>query len=270
MMDLSELKLERPLIVFDIESTGTVVTRDRIVELSVIKFFPDGRREEVTRRINPEMPIPEGASKIHGIYDEDVKDAPPFSVIAQNLYKYFENCDLGGYNIVGFDIPLLIEEFKRAGLDFSMTDRRVVDGFRIFCKLYPRTLTAAYKLFCGKDLENAHSALADTEATIEVLAGQLARHPELPRDMAGLHDFCIQRDPDVLDEGRRFKWSGDEVIVNFGKNYGKTLKAIAAEDPGFLRWILRSDFSMDVKKIAGDALSGVFPVRKNSGNEKDE
>ena len=257
------MQLDRPLVFFDIESTGTVVTRDRIVELSVIKFLPDGSRECTTRRLNPEMAIPEAASKIHGIYDADVANAPTFAIIAQNLHHYLEGCDLAGYNIVGFDIPLLVEEFRRAGLEFSLEGRRVIDSFRIFCKLYPRTLTAAYRLFCGKELEDAHSAEADTMATVEVFLGQLEKHPELPRDLDELHKFCDLRDPDAIDASNRFKWSGSEVIVNFGKNYGQTLRHLAANDPGFLRWILRADFADDVKAIASNALAGKFPELKN-------
>ena len=140
-----ELVLERPLVFFDIESTGTNPYRDRIVEIAVIKVMPDGSREDVVRRINPCMPIPAGASAVHGIYDDDVKDCPTFDVIAHNLYNYLENCDLAGYNIVKFDVPMLQEEFKRCGLELSMRDRKLIDVFNIFCRLYPRNLSAAYK-----------------------------------------------------------------------------------------------------------------------------
>lgn len=262
------LSISRPLVFFDIESTGVSALRDRIVELSVIKFFPDGHHESITRRFNPEMHIPEAASKIHGIYDEDVSSAPAFSAVARNLYRYLDGCDLAGYNITGFDVPILIEEFRRAGLEFSIENRKIIDAYKIFCKLYPRTLTAAYKLFCGKDLVDAHSAEADTFATVEVFNGELAKHPELPSNIDELHKFCNQRDPDLLDSQGRFKWSGDEVIVNFGKNYGRTLRNITLEDPGFLRWILRSDFPEEVKTIASNALAGKFPERNHESTEK--
>ena len=257
-----ELVLERPLVFFDIESTGTNPYRDRIVEIAVIKVMPDGTREEVVRRINPTIPIPEGASAVHGIYDADVADAPTFDVIAHNLFNYLENCDLAGYNIVKFDVPMLQEEFKRCNLDLSMKDRKLIDVFNIFCRLYPRNLTAAYKFFCGGDLEDAHSALADTDATVAVLLGQLAKHPELPREMAGLAEFSAARDADFVDSEGRLKFSGSEVVINFGKNSGRRLRDMAAEDPGFLRWMLRSDFSEEVKKIIQDALAGKFPQRK--------
>ncbi len=257
-----ELVLERPLVFFDIESTGTNPYRDRIVEIAVIKVMPDGTREDVVRRINPTIPIPEGASAVHGIYDADVAEAPTFDVIAHNLFNYLDNCDLAGYNIVKFDVPMLQEEFKRCGLVLDMKERKLIDVFNIFCRLYPRTLSAAYEFFCGGNLEDAHSALADTDATVSVLLGQLAKHPELPREMAGLAEFSAARDADFVDSEGRLKFSGSEVVVNFGKNSGRRLRDLAVEDPGFLRWMLRSDFSDEVKNIIRNALSGKFPERK--------
>ena len=258
-----ELVLERPLVFFDIESTGTNPYRDRIVEIAVIKVMPDGSRQETVRRVNPTIPIPEGASAVHGIYDADVADAPTFDVIAHNLFNYLENCDLAGYNIVKFDVPMLQEEFKRCGLELNMRDRKLIDVFNIFCRLYPRNLSAAYKFFCGGDLEDAHSALADTDATVAVLLGQLAKHPELPRAMAGLAEFSAARDADFVDSEGRLKFSGSEVVINFGKNSGRRLRDLVNEDPGFLRWMLRSDFSEDVKNVIKNALSGEFPTRQN-------
>ncbi len=259
-----DLQLERPLVVFDLESTGTNPYRDRIVEIAVVKIMPDGSRQEVVRRINPGMPIPAGASAVHGIYDADVADCPTFDVVAMNLFHYLEGCDLAGYNIVRFDVPMLQEEFKRAGLDLSMKDRKLVDVFNIFCRLYPRNLTAAYEFFCGGKLEDAHSALADTDATFAVLLGQLAKHPELPRELSGLAEYSAARDADFIDSEGRFKFSGDEAVVNFGKNSGRRLRELASDDPGFLKWMLRADFSDEVKNIVQNALAGRFPQRKNA------
>ena len=258
------LKLDRPLAVFDIESTGVVPQRDRIVEIAVLKITPDGETRNTVRRLNPQMPIPPGATAIHGITDADVADCPVFADIADKLLAYLDGCDLAGYNIQGFDIPLLENEFRRVGLDLDTSSRRIIDAYNLFCKLYPRTLTAAYKFFCGKDLEGAHGAAADTAATYEVLLGQLEKHPELPRDIAQLAQFSDNTDPDALDRNRRFKWNGDEVVVNFGKYSGRTLRDLAENEPGFLRWIVKNDFPEDVKQIASDALIGKFPVRKNS------
>jgi DNA polymerase-3 subunit epsilon len=261
---MSLLQLERPIIFFDLETTGTNVVRDRIVEISVVKVFPDGRRETNTRLINPEMPIPEGAAAIHGITDADVAEQPVFSVIAANLLRYFDGCDIGGYNIIKFDIPLLTNEFNRVGLEFSMAGRKVVDAYNIFCKLFPRTLGDAYRLFCGKELEDAHSAEADTLATLDVVLGQIAKHPEIGATVGELHKFSENSNPDNIDSQGRFRWSGTDVIVSFGKYSGRLLREVAMNEPGFLRWIIRSDFPDDVKKIATDALAGIFP-RKSDG-----
>ena len=221
------LKLDRPLAVFDIESTGIMPTRDRIVEIAVLKITPDGESRSTVRRLNPEMPIPAGASAVHGIYDADVADCPTFSDIAEKLYNYLEGCDLAGYNLSSFDIPMLETEFKRAGYDFNMEGRRVIDAYNIFCKMFPRTLTGAYKFFCGKDLEGAHGAEADTAATWEVIQGELAKFPELPRETGSLAAYCEQSDPDMVDRTRRFRWVCDEVVGNFGKFSGRQLKDIA-------------------------------------------
>lgn len=256
------LKLERPLVVFDLEATGVNVQNDRIVEISVIKVMPDGSQEVKTRRINPEMPIPAEASAIHGIYDKDVVDEPTFKDISRNLYLYLEDCDLAGYNSNRFDIPMLVAEFKRAGLNFDIESRNTIDAFNIFKKIFPRTLTAAYKFFCGKELVDAHSAEADTLATLEILAAQLEKFEEIPNDMAELHKFCDDTDPDAVDSTGKFKWSGEKVIVNFGKNSGTSLEQIAVENPGFLRWIMRADFPDDAKDIAQNALAGQFPEKK--------
>ncbi len=261
---LENLQLTRPLAFFDIESTGVVPQRDRIVEIAVMKIMPDGTHRTTVRRLNPGMPIPPGATAIHGITDADVADCPQFADIAEKLLSYLDGCDLAGYNIQGFDVPLLENEFKRAGLEFTTSDRKIIDAYNIFCKLYPRTLTAAYKFFCGKDLEGAHGAAADTEATFEVLLGQLAKHPELPRTAAELADWSDMTDPDAVDRTRRFKWNGDEVVVNFGKYAGRTLKDITENEPGFLRWIIKSDFPDDVRTIAEKALVGIFPERRQS------
>ena len=258
---MSDLKLERPLVFFDLETTGVNVARDRIVEISVVKLLPDGTRTTRTRRLNPEMPIPAEAAAVHGIHDADVANEPTFRDVSRNLYLYLEGCDLGGYNILKFDIPLLVNEFKRTGLDFSMEGRRCVDAFSIFCKLFPRTLVGAYKFFCGKELDDAHSAEADTLATLDVFMQQLAKYPELPRDLDELHEYCDNRDPDALDSTGKFKWSGDKLIINFGKNSGTALKDIAVDNPGFLQWIIKADFPDDAKQIASDALKGQFPEK---------
>ncbi len=264
---------DRPLALFDLETTGTNIQNDRIVELTVVKIFPGGEREVKTRRINPEMHIPEESSAIHGIRDEDVKDAPTFRAFSKNLFIYLEGCDLGGYNIAKFDIPLLVKEFSRASLSFSVEGRRIVDAYTIFCRMEPRSLKAAYKFFCGKNLENAHSSQADTLATLEILDAQIEKYsgatkellPEdveaWPADIDALHSFCNQRPQDAIDPEGKFKWREGEAIVAFGRNSGMSLRQIAIENPDFLKWIMKADFSDNVKKIASDALKGEFPSR---------
>ena len=184
-----KLNLERPIIFFDLETTGTNVTHDRIVELSYIKIYPDGREEKKTRRINPEMPIPPASTAIHHITDEDVKDEPTFRQIAKSLLSIFEGSDIAGYNSNKFDVPVLMEEFGRCGINFDIAGRRFIDVQNIFHKMERRTLVAAYKFYCGANLEDAHSALADTQATYEVLLGQLAKYPELENDVEFLAKF---------------------------------------------------------------------------------
>ena len=265
----------KPIIFFDLETTGTNIQTDRIVELTVVKIHPDGRREVKTRRLNPCMHIPQEATAVHHISDEDVRNEPTFRQISRNLYIFFEGCDLGGYNILKFDIPMLTREFARAGLTFSTAGRRIVDAYNIFCRMEPRNLSAAYKFFCGKTMSNAHSAEADTLATYEIFEGEMRKYsqytpdqlPEevekFPENLDELHRFCNQNQMTAIDPEGRFRWKENEAVVAFGRNAGTPLRKLAVENPDFLRWIIRSDFSPEVKKIASDALKGEFPVKES-------
>lgn len=271
---------KRPLVFFDLETTGTNLMTDRIVELSVVKLHPGGEKEIRTRRLNPEMHIPEEATAIHHISDADVADAPRFRQIAKNFYIFLEDCDLAGYNIIKFDLPMLTKEFQRTGLQFSLEGRRIIDAYSIFCRMEPRTLTAAYKLFCGKKLEDAHGAEADTMATLEVFKAQMERYgnadanafpegiTEFPKTLDELHEFCNTKNPDWIDASGRFRWRSGEAVVSFGRYSGTPLTKIATDFPDFLQWILKADFPGDVKKIASDALTGKFP-QKNTPAETD-
>ena len=262
MAKLHNMTLTRPLVFFDLEATGVNPQVDRIVEICVVKLLPGGESEVKCRRLNPEMPIPPEASAIHGIYDEDVKDQPTFKAVAASLFLYLENCDLGGFNIIRYDVPLLKKEFKRAGLDFTEDNRSLVDAQNIYHKMEPRTLEAALRFYCQKEHADAHSAEADVLATIDVFDAQLQRYPELPRSAAELSVFCNPGDPNDIDGTGRFKWDANgEPMINFGKNRGLSLKEMASTNPGFLSWIVRSDFPDDAKKIAKDALGGKFPER---------
>ncbi|MDE7437520.1 MAG: 3'-5' exonuclease [Muribaculaceae bacterium] len=243
-----KLKLERPLIFFDLETTGTNIIHDRIVELSYIKVFPDGTTEQKTRRLNPEMHIPEGATAIHHITDEMVKDEPTFRQVSKALNEIFADSDIAGYNSNKFDVPLLIEEFGRAGINFDITGRNFIDVQNIFHKMEQRTLIAAYKFYCGKNLEDAHSALADTQATYEVLLGQLDRYDDLAGDVASLAEFSkLGRNVDL--SGRIVLDNDDEPTFNFGKHKGKKVKEVFRKEPSFYSWMMQGDFAKNTKDI---------------------
>lgn len=259
-----DIPLSRPLVVFDLETTGTNIQVDRIVEISIVRLGPGGELEVKTRRINPERPIPPEATAIHGITDADVANQPPFKAVASSLMLYLEGCDLAGYNVQRFDLPLITEEFKRAGLEFTLADRRVIDVQTIFHKREPRTLEAAYRFYCGKSLSDAHSAEADARATLEVLQGELNKYPDLPRDIDALAAYSSLKEANWIDDTGKFKWQGDTAIIGFGRNAGMPLRDVAANNPGFLGWMINASFPADAVQIARDALAGRFPVRSPS------
>ncbi len=243
-----QLNLKRPLLFFDIESTGLNVATDRIVEISMVKVMPDGSREVKTRRVNPTIPISEGARKVHGISDADVAGEPTFAQLAKSLYAWMEGCDIAGYNSLNFDLPLLTEEFMRVGIDPKFRERHLVDVQVIFYKKEPRTLSAAYKFYCDKNLENAHTAQADTVATLEVLESQLDRYPDLKNDIAFLEDYT--RRQKMLDYAGRIVLSEKDVpIFNFGKHRGKPVADVLACEPSYYNWIMEGDFTQDTKNV---------------------
>lgn len=245
---MMKLKLERPIIFFDLETTGTNVTHDRIVELSLLKVYPDGNQETKSRRINPGIPIPAASTAIHHITDEDVKECPLFREVAKSLLSIFEDCDIAGYNSNKFDVPLLIEEFARAGYTFDITGRRFIDVQNIFHKMEQRTLVAAYKFYCGGDLKDAHSAMADTQATYEVLLGQLDRYPELHNDVAYLSEFSSSGRN--LDLAARIVLDDNDVpVFNFGKHKGKSVREVLRKEPSFFDWVQQGDFPRNTKDV---------------------
>jgi DNA polymerase-3 subunit epsilon len=243
-----KLKLERPIIFFDLETTGLTIGKDHIVELCYIRLEPNGCERAETLRFNPGMPIPKEASAVHGITNEDVKDCPTFAQKAKELAKVFEDCDLAGYNSNRFDVPMLAEEFALCGIDIRIHEKKLVDVQNIFHKMEQRTLVAAYKFYCGKDLENAHSALADTRATLEVLEAQLDRYPDtLRNDVPFLADFTQMFRG--VDLACRFVYDEKGVeIVNFGKHKGEPVKDVLKKDPNYKAWILQGDFTINTKQ----------------------
>ncbi len=242
------LKLKKPIIFFDLETTGTSITHDRIVEISMIKLMPNGEERVRTLRVNPGMPIPAEATAVHHITDADVADKPPFKAIAKDLAASFTGCDIAGFNSNRFDIPMLAEEFGRAGVSFDFSRPRFIDVQTIFHKKEQRTLVAAYKFYCGKDLEEAHSANADTRATYEVLLAQLERYADLPRDVEGLSDYSSQnRNVDLM--GRVILNDSNVEIINFGKYKGQPVVEVLRRDPGYYSWILQGDFPQNTKDV---------------------
>ena len=242
------LNLKRPIVFFDLETTGVDTAKDRIVEVSMIKVMPDGEEVVRTRRINPQMHIPEQASEIHGITDEDVKDCPTFAQVAKSMAQFIEGCDFGGFNSNRFDLPMLVEEFLRAGVDVDFKRRRFIDVQNIFHKMEQRTLVAAYKFYCDKNLEEAHSAEADTRATYEVLMAQLDRYPDLQNDVAALADFS-ERGQTADYAGRIGYNDKGEEIFNFGKYKGRRVSDVFRDEPSYYAWMMNGDFPLYTKKV---------------------
>jgi DNA polymerase-3 subunit epsilon len=241
------LKLSNPLAVLDLETTGTDYARDRIVEIALVVLYPDGSVKEWNDLVNPGISIPKASSDIHGITDEMVRNCPPFREIGPKYVNALENCDLCGFNSNRFDFPFLVEEFLRNDCVFSSEGRRFIDVQRIYHKMEPRNLQAAYRFYCNKELTNAHSALADARATMEVLNSQIVRYTELRSDAQQLHN--ISKDGDFVDIGRNmyFDQDGTEKF-NFGKHKGKSVREIFKSEPQYYEWIMRSDFPLDFKQ----------------------
>jgi len=243
---MPSLLLKRPLAVIDLETTGTNVASDRIIEIAIIKVFPDKTTQSKVKRINPGMLIPAGSTAIHGIRDEDVKDAPTFKQAAHELKQFMDNCDLAGYNSNRFDIPLLVEEFLRADIEFDVTKRKFVDVQRIFHLMEKRTLGAAYKFYCDKQLENAHSAEADALATYEILEAQLGRYEQLQQDIDSLADFT--KEEDYIDFARRLVMQGGNEVFNFGKYKGRSVREVLKAEPQYYDWMMKADFPLNTKQ----------------------
>jgi DNA polymerase III subunit epsilon len=256
-----KVHLKNPLVFLDLETTGINVASDRIVEIALLKVNPDGSEEVKVIRINPQMPIPEKATSIHGIRDEDVKTAPVFKEVARNLSKFLEGCDLAGFNSNRFDIPLLAEEFIRADVDIDFKKRKFIDVQAIFHKMEKRTLAAAYKFYCNKELEEAHQAMADARATYEVLQAQLDFYKGVEiEDQNGKKSTPIENDVEKLNEfssydrnvdymGRIILDENNMPVFNFGKNKGLAVEKVLREQPGYYSWVMNGDFPLYTKKV---------------------
>ena len=242
-----ELNLKKPIIFFDLETTGIDVSKDRIVEICYIKVYPDGREVEYSKRINPGMHIPESASAVHGIYDDDVKGCPLFKDVAREIANEFEGCDLAGFNSNRFDLPMLAEEFLRAQVDIDLSRHNAIDVQVLYHKREPRTLAAAHKFYCGTEFENAHSALADTRATYNVLKAQLDHYSDLENDMEALSkESSFTRNVDFA--GRFVYDDNGREVFNFGKYKGMPVDAVLDRDPGYYGWMMNGDFPLNTKQ----------------------
>lgn len=242
------LQLTKPLAFFDLETTGINIGTDRVVEIAILKVMPDGKEETLLHRVNPTIPIPEKSSAIHGIYDKDIADKPTFAELAKELANFIKDCDIAGYNSNKFDVPLIAEEFQRAGVQIDWTKKRFIDIQVLFHKKEPRTLSAAYKFYCEKELENAHSAMADTRATFEVLKAQLERYPDLSNNVQALSEFSTQT-KNVDFAGRIVYDEKGVEVFNFGKHKGKSVESVFKSEPSFYNWMMDGDFTLNTKQV---------------------
>ena len=247
------LQLSKPIAFIDLETTGISITNDRIIEIAIVKIAADGTRLVKRKLINPGMPIPAGSTAVHGITDEMVKDAPSFKQVANECKQFMDHCDIGGYNSNRFDIPMLIEEFLRAGIEFSTEGRKFVDVQKIFHKMEERTLSAAYKFYCQKILEGAHSAEADAQATYEILEAQVTRYPQMGVTVDSIVQFTGE--DEMVDFARRFIKENGIEIFNFGKHKGKTVEKVLKEEPQYYDWMMKGDFAMNTKQKLTEILN---------------
>ena len=243
-----KLKIERPLCFFDLETTGINITKDRIVEIAILKLYPDEKIEKKVWLVNPEMPIPKEVSEIHGITDDKVENAPTFKEISKTIYNFVNGCDLAGYNSDRFDIPLLMEELLRSEIEFSTKDLKTIDVQTIFHKMEKRNLTAALKFYCNKKLENAHSAMNDTQATYDVLMSQLDRYKDLEPSMSFLSSFTSRRKTADFAGYIVFNKENKECF-SFGKHKGQQVEHVLEKEPGYFGWLLNADFPLYTKKV---------------------
>ena len=255
-----KLQLTRPIAVIDLETTGINIGSDRIIEIAIIKISPDGTRQVKRKLLNPQMPIPKASSDVHGITDEMVKDAPTLKQAANEIKQFIDNCDLAGYNSNRFDVPMLVEEFLRIGMEISIDGKRLVDAQRIFHMMEQRTLSAAYKFYCQKNLDGAHSAEVDASATWEVLEAQIERYPQLGNTIESI--VKATGEEDLVDFARRFIRENGVEIFNFGKHKGKPVAQVLKEEPQYYDWMMKGDFPMHTKQKLSEIFNRTMLIKK--------
>jgi DNA polymerase III subunit epsilon len=256
------LQLKKPLAIFDLETTGINLSSDRIVEIAIIKIMPDSSVQRKRKLLNPEMPIPPQATEVHGITNEMVKDAPTFKQAANEIKQFIDGCDLAGYNSNRFDVPILMEEFLRAGIEIDLKTTKLVDVQRIFHQMEQRTLSAAYKFYCSKNLEDAHSAEADAGATWEVLQAQVERYPQLGNTVESI--LKATGEEQIVDFARRFIMENGKEVFNFGKHKGRAVADVLRQEPQYYDWMMKGDFPLHTKQ----KLSEIFNRTLLKKNEK--
>lgn len=266
-----KIQLQRPLAVFDLETTGINITQDRIVEIAILKIHPDGKEETYLRKINPGIKMSEEIIAIHGITNEELVDAPKFEAVAHEIEAFIADCDFGGFNSNKFDVPVLVEEMLRVNEDFDISTRNFIDVQNIFHKMEKRTLGAAYQFYCDKELVNAHSALVDAKATWEILNAQIERYDELENTTEFLSKFSIGHDLSRVDFGGRLaRNKSGEVVYNFGKHRGKSLEEINKIEPGYYGWMLHADFPLHTKQCLKNEMERLKKKIKDSQAESME
>lgn len=254
------LKLTRPLAFIDLETTGINLATDRIVEIAIVKLMPDGTRQVKRKLINPQMPIPQVTTDIHGITDEMVKDAPAFKQVANEIRQFIDSCDLAGYNSHRLDFPLLAEEFLRAGLNFDITDKSLLDVQKVYHMMEPRTLGAAYKFYCDKQLDNAHSAEVDAQATMEILGAQVEKYEQLGDSVESIIKFTGKEE--IIDFARRFVMDNGVEVVNFGKHKGRPLVDVLKSEPQYYDWMMKGEFPLHTKQKLTEIFNRTFLKNK--------
>ncbi len=265
------LKLERPLVFFDLETTGLDLQQDRIVQFAFLRINPDRTQEEWSELVNPGMPIPAEASRVHHITDDMVADKPPFEIFAPKIQAFLTHCDLSGFNIARFDVPFLQAELLRYNAALDLESTKLIDAQVIFHRNEPRDLSAAYHFYCGGEHIDAHDALADVRVTVDILDAQLKKYTNLPQDMEGLHNYCVPKDNRWVTSDRKFYWRNGEAVLSFGKHRGQTLAWLVENQRDYLIWMQNGDFTDETKAVIADALQGIFPQsNKSDKSDQDE